>query len=36
MLLTHDRLQFLALRFAAMRDSLKDIPGVTIEAISRH
>jgi ribose transport system substrate-binding protein len=31
-LLTHDRLQFLAPRFAAMRDSLKDIPGVTIVA----
>lgn len=31
-LLTHDSLQFLALRFVAMRDSLKDIPGVTIVA----
>jgi ribose transport system substrate-binding protein len=31
-LLTHDQLQFLAPRFAAMRDSLKDIPGVTIVA----
>ena len=31
-LLTHDRLQFLAPRFTAMRDSLKDIPGVTIVA----
>ena len=31
-LLTHDSLQFLAPRFAAMRDSLKDIPGVTIVA----
>jgi ribose transport system substrate-binding protein len=31
-LLTHDRLQFLAPRFAALRDSLKDIPGVTIVA----
>lgn len=31
-LLTHDSLQFLAARFVAMRDSLKDIPGVTIVA----
>jgi len=31
-LLTHDQLQFLAPRFAAMRDSLKDIPGITIVA----
>jgi ribose transport system substrate-binding protein len=31
-LLTHDQLQFLAPRFAAMRDSLKDIPDVTIVA----
>ena len=31
-LLTHDSLQFLAPRFAAMRDSLKDMPGVTIVA----
>lgn len=31
-LLTHDSLQFLAPRFVAMRDSLKDIPGVTIVA----
>jgi ribose transport system substrate-binding protein len=31
-LLTHDSLQFLAPRFAAMRDSLKAIPGVTIVA----
>jgi ribose transport system substrate-binding protein len=31
-LLTHDQLQFLAPRFAAIRDSLKDIPGVTIVA----
>jgi ribose transport system substrate-binding protein len=31
-LLTHDSLQFLAARFTAMRDSLKDIPGVTIVA----
>jgi ribose transport system substrate-binding protein len=31
-LLTHDSLQFLAPRFAAMRDALKDIPGVTIVA----
>lgn len=31
-LLTHDSLQFLAPRFAAMRDSLRDIPGVTIVA----
>src|SRR6185369_13583140 len=29
---THDNLQFLAPRFAAMRDSLKDMPGVTIVA----
>ena len=32
MLLTHDSLQFLAPRFAAMRDALKDMPGVTIVA----
>ena len=31
-LLTHDSLQFLAPRFVALRDSLKDIPGVTIVA----
>jgi ribose transport system substrate-binding protein len=31
-LLTHDQLQFLAPRFAAIRDSLKDIPGVTVVA----
>jgi ribose transport system substrate-binding protein len=31
-LLTHDKLQFLAPRFAAMRDSLKELPGVTIVA----
>ncbi len=31
-LLTHDSLQFLAPRFAAMRASLKDMPGVTIVA----
>lgn len=31
-LLTHDSLQFLAPRFVAMRDALKDIPGVTIVA----
>ena len=31
-LLTHDSLQFLAPRFVAMRDSLKDMPGVTIVA----
>ena len=31
-LLTHDSLQFLAPRFVAMRDSLKDIPDVTIVA----
>jgi ribose transport system substrate-binding protein len=31
-LLTHDSLQFLAPRFVAMRDSLKDIPGVTVVA----
>jgi ribose transport system substrate-binding protein len=31
-LLTHDQLQFLAPRFTAMRDSLRDIPGVTIVA----
>jgi ribose transport system substrate-binding protein len=31
-LLTHDTLQFLAPRFVAMRDSLKDMPGVTIVA----
>jgi ribose transport system substrate-binding protein len=31
-LLTHDSLQFLAPRFVAMRDSLKDLPGVTIVA----
>ena len=31
-LLTHDRLQFLSPRFAAMRDALKDIPGATIVA----
>lgn len=31
-LLTHDSLQFLAPRFAAMRDALKDMPGVTVVA----
>jgi ribose transport system substrate-binding protein len=31
-LLTHDSLQFLAPRFTAMRDSLRDIPGVVIVA----
>jgi ribose transport system substrate-binding protein len=31
-LLTHDSLQFLAPRFVAMRDSLKDMPGVTLVA----
>ena len=31
-LLTQDSLEFLAPRFVAMRDSLKDIPGVTIVA----
>jgi ribose transport system substrate-binding protein len=31
-LLTHDSLQFLAPRFVAMRDSLKDMPGVVIVA----
>jgi ribose transport system substrate-binding protein len=31
-LLTHDSLQFLAPRFAAMRDALKDMPGVDIVA----
>ena len=31
-LLTHDNLQFLAPRFVAMRDTLKDIPGVTVVA----
>ena len=31
-LLTHDSLQFLAPRFAAMRDALKGLPGVTIVA----
>jgi ribose transport system substrate-binding protein len=31
-LLTHDSLQFLAPRFAAIRDSLRDMPGVTIVA----
>jgi ribose transport system substrate-binding protein len=31
-LLTHDSLQFLAPRFVAMRDSLKDIPSVSIVA----
>jgi ribose transport system substrate-binding protein len=31
-LLTHDSLQFLAPRFAAMRDVLREIPGVTIVA----
>lgn len=31
-LLTHDSLQFLAPRFAAMRDSLKAVPGATIVA----
>lgn len=31
-LLTHDSLQFLAPRFTAIRDALKDMPGVTIVA----
>lgn len=31
-LLTHDSLQFLAPRFAAMRDSLRSVPGITIVA----
>lgn len=31
-LLTHDSLQFLAARFAAMRDTFKDMPGVRIVA----
>src|SRR6185503_13158598 len=31
-LLTHDSLQFLAPRFVAMRDALKDMPGVAIVA----
>jgi ribose transport system substrate-binding protein len=31
-LLTHDSLQFLAPRFVAMRDAIKDIPGATIVA----
>ena len=31
-LLTHDSLQFLAPRFTAMRDSLREMPGVTIVA----
>ena len=31
-LLTHDSLQFLAPRFTAMRDALKNLPGVTIVA----
>lgn len=31
-LLTHDSLQFLALRFVAMRDALKDLPDVVIVA----
>jgi ribose transport system substrate-binding protein len=31
-LLTHDSLQFLSPRFAAMRDTLQDLPGVTIVA----
>src|SRR5471032_624369 len=31
-LLTHDSLQFLAPRFVAMRDSLKNIPGATVVA----
>ena len=31
-LLTHDSLQFLAPRFVAMRDALRDIPGATIVA----
>lgn len=31
-LLTHDTLQFLAPRFVALRDALKDIPGVNIVA----
>ena len=31
-LLTHDSLEFLAPRFVAMRDALRDIPGVTVVA----
>lgn len=31
-LLTHDSLEFLAPRFVAMRDSLRDLPGVTVVA----
>jgi ribose transport system substrate-binding protein len=31
-LLTHDSLEFLAPRFVAMRDSLREIPGVTVVA----
>jgi ribose transport system substrate-binding protein len=31
-LLTHDSIEFLTPRFVALRDSLKDIPGVTIVA----
>jgi ribose transport system substrate-binding protein len=31
-LLTHDQLQFLAPRFVAIRDALKNIPGITIVA----
>jgi ribose transport system substrate-binding protein len=31
-LLTHDKLQFLAPRFTAMRDTLRKLPGVTIVA----
>jgi ribose transport system substrate-binding protein len=31
-LLTHDSLEFLAPRFVALRDALKDLPGVTIVA----
>ncbi len=31
-LLTHDSLQFLAPRFVAMRDALKDMPGVSVVA----
>ncbi len=31
-LLTHDSLQYLAARFAAMRDALKGMPGVTVVA----
>ena len=35
MILTHDSLQFLAPRFAAMRDALQDIEGVSSSPIFR-